>query len=178
MGTQHMSQLQQLDVQPTTAHTTGTTMMGGPSQGPQLVLGNSGPARTTTSAFYFPFAAQSQANIGQNMAVNNSNGNNTTTNTQSSPHLFYLSTMSAASDLFKKFVKAASTYDVKKLHYVDKPKQRRSTFLDWIHSMADVIFTQPATLTVLQDYPVPYQCAPRHQHGTQSTVQGLPFTQF
>ena len=62
--------------------------------------------------------------------------------------------MSAASDLFKKLVKAASTYDVKKLHYVDKPKQRRSTFLDWIHSMADMTFTQPATLTVLQDYPV------------------------
>ena len=62
--------------------------------------------------------------------------------------------MSTASDLFKKLAKAASTYDVKRLHYAEKPKQRPSIILDWVHSMVDVTFTQPAILNVLQDYPV------------------------
>ena len=101
--------------------------MSGLPQSLQPVLGKSGHAGTATLAFHSPFAAQSQASIGQNTAVNNSNENNTINATQSSPHLFSLPTMSTASDLFKKLVKAASTYDVKKLHYVDKPKQRRST---------------------------------------------------
>ena len=123
--------------------------MNGPPLIPQPAPGNVGPAGTTTSAFHSPFAAHTQANLGQNTAVNSSNGNNTTYNTQSTPHLFSPSSMSAASDLFKKLVKAASTYDVKKLQYVDKPKQRRSSFLDWVHSMADVTFTQPATIHIL-----------------------------
>ena len=38
------------------------------------------------------------------------------------------------------------------LHYMDKPKQHRSTFLDWVHSMADITFTKPETMTVIQDY--------------------------
>ena len=77
-------------------------MMGGLPQNLQPVLGKNNPAGTATLAFHLPFATQSQASIGQNTVVNNSNENNTINTTQSSPHLFSLSTMSEASDLFKK----------------------------------------------------------------------------
>ena len=106
--------------------------------------------------FHVSFAANNPATISQAEAVNNKHGNLSHTFAPSyiSPIGSPQPTMQiTSSELFKRLVKAAHTYDVAKLKYHEKSKQRRVTFLDWIHSMADVTFTQDATMHVLQNYP-------------------------
>ena len=106
--------------------------------------------------FHVSFAANNQATMSQAEAVNNKHGNLSHTFAPSyiSPIGSPQPTMQiTSSELFKRLVKAAHTYDVAKLKYHEKSRQRRVTFLDWIHGMADVTFTQEATMHVLQNYP-------------------------
>ena len=106
--------------------------------------------------FHVSFAANNQATMSQAEAVNNKHGNLSHTFAPSyiSPIGSPQPTMQiTSSELFKRLVKAAHTYDVAKLKYHEKSRQRRVTFLDWIHGMADVTFTQETTMHVLQNYP-------------------------
>ena len=96
----------------------------------QPALGSSGPGKTQSHG---NSAAQNQANLGQNNAANNSHGFANTSFVPSAISPIGSPTPTAvltASNLFKQLVKAAKTYDVQKLKYVDKPKLRRTTFLD------------------------------------------------
>ena len=79
MSLPHVSQLQQSAAQHTTAHTQGASVKAGLCQGLLLVLGSSYTAKHHVSAFHSPFSTKSQASIGQNTAVTNSNGNTTHT---------------------------------------------------------------------------------------------------